>query len=133
MINLTPPYPTDILAHRELAASISYTPLHPSLHCKSHVERIMEMEGRVSVEFYAGLALKGRAETIAKEKRKGGEGVAEAAFVIRMFSNGVGVFVFGWVGVHICLLCTIVGRFVSFPLSAPLPTSVYGADRTMAH
>ncbi|KIJ59605.1 hypothetical protein HYDPIDRAFT_118378 [Hydnomerulius pinastri MD-312] len=94
-----------ILAHRQLAASISHTPLHPSLHSKSHVERIMEvinrrhrmaqMAGRASVEFYVGLALKGRAETIAKDKGKEGEGVVEDAFVIRTFRNGVGVFVFG--------------------------------------
>lgn len=85
----------DVLVHRQLAAAIGYTPLHPSLHSKMHVERIMEvvnrrhrmaqMAGRASVEFYVGLALKGRNE---REKE-----VTEDAFVIRTFRNGLGVFV----------------------------------------
>lgn len=87
----------DVLAHRQLAAAIGYTPLHPSLHSKSHVERILEvvnkrhrlaqMASRASVEFYVGLALKARGE------RGGGAEVTEEAFVIRTFRNGVGVFV----------------------------------------
>ena len=44
------------------------------------------MAGRASVEFYVGLAIKGRWE-------KGGEVVQEEAFVIRTFRNGLGVFV----------------------------------------
>ncbi|RDX49603.1 RNB-domain-containing protein [Lentinus brumalis] len=84
----------DVLAHRQLAASIGYTPLHPSLHSKSHVERVLEvvnkrhrmaqMASRASVEFYVGLALKARSE-------KGT--VLEDAYVIRTFRNGLGVFV----------------------------------------
>ncbi|KAJ7226076.1 hypothetical protein GGX14DRAFT_642735 [Mycena pura] len=86
----------DVLAHRQLAAAIGYTPLHASLHSKPHVERILEvvnrrhrmaqMAGRASVEYYVGLALKGRGE---KER----QGVIEEAFVIRTFRNGLGVFV----------------------------------------
>jgi hypothetical protein len=45
-----------------------------------------QMAGRASVEFYVGLALKGRNE---REKGK----VVEDAFVIRTFRNGLGVFV----------------------------------------
>jgi len=56
------------------------------------------MAGRASVEFYVGLALKGRAETLAnqkdKTKRAAEGGITEDAFVIRTFRNGVGVFVF---------------------------------------
>ena len=84
----------DVLAHRQLAAAISYNPLHPSLRSKSHVERVLDvvnrrhrmaqMAGRASVEFYVGLALKARR---AKET------VIEEAFVIRAFRNGLGVFV----------------------------------------
>ena len=84
----------DVLAHRQLAAAIGYTPLHPSLHSKAHVERVLEvvnkrhrmaqMASRASVEFYVGLALKARS---AKET------VVEDAFVIRVFRNGIGVFV----------------------------------------
>jgi exosome complex exonuclease DIS3/RRP44 len=44
-----------------------------------------QMAGRASVEFYVGLALKGRTE------RQGD--VKEEAFVIRTFRNGLGVFV----------------------------------------
>jgi exosome complex exonuclease DIS3/RRP44 len=61
-----------------------------------------QMAGRASVEFYVGLALKGKAEAVSKaqavaRKRGGREdelGVIEDAFVIRTFRNGVGVFVF---------------------------------------
>jgi exosome complex exonuclease DIS3/RRP44 len=59
-----------VLAHRQLAAAINYTPLHPSLQSKSHVDktlsvvnrrhRLAQMAGRASVEFYVGLALKAR-------------------------------------------------------------------------
>ncbi|GLB43614.1 putative RNR ribonuclease family protein [Lyophyllum shimeji] len=86
----------DVLAHRQLAAAIGYSPLHASLHSKSHVERILDivnrrhrmaqMAGRASVEFYVGLALKSR-----NEREKGR--VQEEAFVIRTFRNGLGVFV----------------------------------------
>ncbi|KAF8714246.1 hypothetical protein AX14_012862 [Amanita brunnescens Koide BX004] len=86
----------DVLAHRQLAAAIGYAPLHASLHSKQHVERTLDvvnrrhrmaqMAGRASVEFYVGLALKGRNE------REAGP-VTEEAFVIRTFRNGVGVFV----------------------------------------
>lgn len=102
----------DILTHRQLAASIGYAPLHPSLYSKSIVERIMDvinrrhrmaqMAGRASVEFYVSLALKVKSERARerrevvmmkqeKEKEKGG--VQEEAFVIRTFRNGVSVFV----------------------------------------
>ena len=84
----------DVLAHRQLAAAIGYMPLHPSLHSKSHVERILtgvnkrhrmaQMAGRASVEFYVGLALKARGEKSV---------VQEEAFVVRAFRNGLGVFV----------------------------------------
>ncbi|KAJ6573965.1 hypothetical protein DFH09DRAFT_384346 [Mycena vulgaris] len=87
----------DVLAHRQLAAAIGYSPLHASLHSKPHVERILEvvnrrhrmaqMAGRASVEYYVGLALKGRGE-----KERHGQ-VTEEAFVIRTFRNGLGVFV----------------------------------------
>jgi hypothetical protein len=85
---------SDVLVHRQLAAAINYSPLHPSLHSKSHVERVLgvvnrrhrmaQMAGRASVEFYVGLALKARGEK---------QVVTEEAFVIRAFRNGLGVFV----------------------------------------
>ncbi|OXG95921.1 exosome complex exonuclease DIS3/RRP44 [Cryptococcus neoformans A2-102-5] len=88
----------DVLAHRQLAAAINYTPLHPSLQSKSHVERILstvnkrhrlaQMAGRASVEFYVSLTLKGKGtgeETGVRRK--------EEAWVVRTFKNGLAVFV----------------------------------------
>jgi exosome complex exonuclease DIS3/RRP44 len=46
-----------------------------------------QMASRASVEFYVGLALKGRNEREVKG------GVKEDAFVIRTFRNGLSVFV----------------------------------------
>ncbi|KAI0282541.1 hypothetical protein BGY98DRAFT_954568 [Russula aff. rugulosa BPL654] len=90
----------DVLVHRQLAAAISYNPLHASLHSKTHVERTLDvvnrrhrmaqMAGRASVEFYVGLALKARAE---KAEKSGQSRVTEEAFVIRTFRNGLNVFV----------------------------------------
>ncbi|KAI9457768.1 RNB-domain-containing protein [Lactarius psammicola] len=90
----------DVLVHRQLAAAISYNPLHASLHSKTHVERTLDvvnrrhrmaqMAGRASVEFYVGLALKARAERSAS---LGAGKVTEEAFVIRTFRNGLNVFV----------------------------------------
>ncbi|GMK57604.1 hypothetical protein CspeluHIS016_0404380 [Cutaneotrichosporon spelunceum] len=87
----------DVLVHRQLAAAINYTPLHPSLQSKQHVERLLnvvnkrhrlaQMASRASVEFYVGLALKGRTEV------SGVSSVREEAFVIRTFRNGLAVFV----------------------------------------
>lgn len=86
--------PLDVMVHRQLSASIGYASLHATLHSKQHVERSLDvinrrhrmaqMAGRASVEFYVGLALKGKGEkSIVKEE----------AFVIRTFRNGLGVFV----------------------------------------
>ncbi|TFY83451.1 hypothetical protein EWM64_g562 [Hericium alpestre] len=90
----------DVLAHRQLSAAIDHTPLHTTLHSKSHVERVLDvvnrrhrmaqMAGRASIQFYVGLALKGRAE---KAQQEGKTQVHEDAFVIRTFRNGLGVFV----------------------------------------
>lgn len=52
-----------------------------------------QMAGRASVEFYVGLALRERGEAITKIGKI--TGVVEEAFVIRVFRNGLGVFVFG--------------------------------------
>lgn len=88
----------DVLAHRQLAAAINYSPLHASLHTKDHVERVLDvvnrrhrmgqMAGRASVEFYVGLALKARGQKNGKTAE-----VREDAFVIRTFRNSLAVFV----------------------------------------
>lgn len=46
-----------------------------------------QFAGRASVEFYVGLALKGKMSTTTDK------GVQEEAYVIRTFRNGIGVFV----------------------------------------
>ena len=57
--------------------------------------RMAQMAGRASVEFYVGLALKGREERERKVSAAAGQEVqvTEEAFVIRTFRNGLGVFV----------------------------------------
>lgn len=54
--------------------------------------RMAQMAGRASVEFYVGLALKGRGERETKMNGQEAQ-VTEEAFVIRTFRNGLGVFV----------------------------------------
>ncbi|CED85602.1 Exosomal 3'-5' exoribonuclease complex, subunit Rrp44/Dis3 [Phaffia rhodozyma] len=88
----------DVLAHRQLSAAIGYTQLHASLSSQQYVERIMhninkrhrmaQQAGRASVEFYVGLALKARGMREGKPVE-----VREEAFVIRVFRNGVAVYV----------------------------------------
>ncbi|KAL0261141.1 exosome catalytic subunit dis3 [Diplodia seriata] len=80
----------DLEAHRQLAAAIEYEPLDPSLHSKAKLEGICkninvrhrnaQFAGRASIEYYVGQALKGRV-------------VDEEGFVMRIFTNGIVVFV----------------------------------------
>ena len=53
--------------------------------------RMAQMASRASVEFYVGLALKSRGER--QKELGGGESVIEEAFVIKVFRNGINVFV----------------------------------------
>ena len=88
----------DLVAHRQLAAAIGYEALHASLHSRGKLEgvckninvrhRNAQMAGRASVEYYVGQALKGRV-------------VEEEGFVMKVFENGIVVFVprFGIEGV----------------------------------
>lgn len=90
-----------VLAHRELYAAISNTPLHSALHSTAFVDRIMDNinkrhrlaqhAGRASVEFYVSLALRSRKEVAAKAGQQ--STILEDAFVIRAFKNGIAVFV----------------------------------------
>ena len=80
----------DLVAHRQLAAAIEYESVHPSLNSKGKLEAVCkninvrhrnaQLAGRASVEYYVGQALKGRE-------------VVEEGHVMRVFSNGVVVFV----------------------------------------
>lgn len=80
----------DLIAHRQLAAAIGYEGVDASLHSKLKLEgvckninvrhRNAQLAGRASVEFYVGQALKGRV-------------VEEEGFVMKVFENGVVVFV----------------------------------------
>ena len=80
----------DLVAHRQLAAAIDYEPLDPSVRSQTKLEgvcnnvntrhRNAQLAGRASVEYYVGQALKGRVTD-------------EEGFVMKIFSNGVVVFV----------------------------------------
>ncbi|SPC62819.1 probable DIS3 3`-5` exoribonuclease required for 3` end formation of 5.8S rRNA [Ustilago sp. UG-2017b] len=103
----------DVLAHRQLAAAINYEPLHPSLHSKDYVDEMLKLvnkrhrsaqqAGRASVEFYVGLSIAQRNSMLAptddwsrkskKDKVQGEGGMQASAYVIRVFRNGLAVFV----------------------------------------
>ena len=80
----------DLVVHRQLAAAIGYEALDPSMRSKNKLEAVAknintrhrnaQMAGRASVEYYVGQALKGRT-------------VEEEGWVMRVFENGVVVFV----------------------------------------
>ncbi|KAI9888523.1 MAG: exosome catalytic subunit dis3 [Vezdaea aestivalis] len=87
----------DLIAHRQLAAAIGYEKVDVSL-TELRLERVCtninvrhrnaQLAGRASVEYYVGQALKGRV-------------VEEDGFVMRVFENGIVIFVprFGIEGV----------------------------------
>ncbi|KAK0537647.1 exosome catalytic subunit dis3 [Tilletia horrida] len=95
----------DVLAHRQLAASINYDPLHASLHSRQHVDRVLsvvnkrhrsaQMAARASIDFYVGLAIgrKNEEKGGSAELGKGNVKLREEAYVIRAFRNGVAVYV----------------------------------------
>lgn len=80
----------DIVAHRQLAASIDYEPLDQSHREKSKMERICQninkrhrnaqFAGRASIEYYVGQVLKSDEST-------------QEGYVIKVFSNGVAILV----------------------------------------
>lgn len=82
----------DLMAHRQLAASIEYEPLHPSQRSRGRLEAITknlnhrhrnaQMAGRASIAYYVGQALHGRNEP-----------AEEDGFIIKVFSNGFVVLV----------------------------------------
>ncbi|KAG8936120.1 exosome catalytic subunit dis3 [Tulasnella sp. 418] len=123
----------DILAHRQLAATINFAPLHATLHSKGHIEavldninrrhRMAQMASRASVEFYVGLALKDR------EKKNGGLLPQEDAFVIRTLKNGISVFVsaLGLEG-----LIMFDGETVFDPEAYSITTNLNGKQVTIA-
>lgn len=81
----------DVIVHRQLAAAIGYEKLHPSLHSKPKLDAICDninlrhrnaqLAGRASIEYYVGQMLKSQPE------------VAYEGYVVRVFSNGIGVLV----------------------------------------
>jgi exosome complex exonuclease DIS3/RRP44 len=109
----------DLAVHRQLAAAIGYEALHAALLSKARLEgvcnninvrhRNAQMAGRASVEYYVGQALKGHV-------------VVEEGFVMRVFSNGFGVFVprFG-----------VEGLIRLRDLGVPEPHGEYDAERYM--
>ncbi|KAK0549055.1 exosome catalytic subunit dis3 [Tilletia horrida] len=95
----------DVLAHRQLAASINYDPLTASLHSRQHVDRVLhvvnkrhrsaQMAARASIDFYVGLAIarKNEEQGGSAELVAGNVKLREEAYVIRVFKNGVAVYV----------------------------------------
>ncbi|KAG5717375.1 hypothetical protein E4T56_gene1920, partial [Termitomyces sp. T112] len=78
------------------------------------------MAGRASVEFYVGLALKNRNE---KEKAQ----VREEAFVIRVFRNGLGVFV-SKLGIEGLVMFKREIRFDADNYTITVPSSIPGTS-----
>ncbi|KAK9459123.1 uncharacterized protein V1516DRAFT_656025 [Lipomyces oligophaga] len=80
----------DIVAHRQLAAAISYEPLHESLRDKPRLERICQninrrhrnaqFAGRASIEYHVGRFLKNKE-------------IETEGYIMKVFSNGFVVFV----------------------------------------
>ncbi|KAH9927369.1 RNB-domain-containing protein [Amylocystis lapponica] len=123
----------DVLVHRQLAAAIGYTSLHATLHSKTHVERVLgvvnrrhrmaQMAGRASVEFFVGLALKGRGE---REKT-----ITEDAFVIRTFRNGLAVYV-SKLGLEGLVMFKRETQFDAENYTITVPSAASGEDVTIA-
>ncbi|KAK2737776.1 exosome catalytic subunit dis3 [Myotisia sp. PD_48] len=106
----------DLVVHRQLAAAIGYEGPGASAGeglatrsrlediCKNinHRHRNAQFAGRASIEYYVGQALKARGEQEAARLGAGvSPGVDEEGYVMRVFDNGVVVFVprFGIEGV----------------------------------
>ncbi|WEW55727.1 exosome catalytic subunit dis3 [Emydomyces testavorans] len=106
----------DLVVHRQLAAAIGYEGPGASVGeglttrsrlediCKNinHRHRNAQFAGRASIEYYVGQALKARGEMEAAKSGNGAAaGVDEEGYVMRVFDNGVVVFVprFGIEGV----------------------------------
>lgn len=93
----------DIVAHRQLAASIGYEPLEQSHRDQEKMQAICQninkrhrnaqFAGRASIEYYVGQVLKTMGE------KKGGSGEAEEGqniqegYIIKVFSNGISILV----------------------------------------
>ncbi|KAM5463054.1 exosome catalytic subunit dis3 [Microsporum audouinii] len=106
----------DLVVHRQLAAAIGYEGPGASAGeglttssklediCKNinHRHRNAQFAGRASIEYYVGQALKARGEQEAKRLGSAvAPGVDEEGYVMRVFDNGVVVFIprFGIEGV----------------------------------
>jgi exosome complex exonuclease DIS3/RRP44 len=101
----------DLVVHRQLAAAIGYSTADSLSRrrqlddvCKNinYRHRNAQFAGRASIEYYVGQALKARGEMMAKNKDdEKNSGVDEEGYVMRVFENGVVIFVprFGIEGV----------------------------------
>ncbi|KAI9674694.1 MAG: exosome catalytic subunit dis3 [Caeruleum heppii] len=111
----------DLVVHRQLAAAIEHDDVpDDTLRSQRHLEGICknlitrhrnaQLAGRASIEYYVGQALKGRGI------------VDEDAFIMKVFSNGVVVFVprFG-----------IEGLVRLRDMATPEPEAVFEAERWM--
>ncbi|OXV10025.1 hypothetical protein Egran_02212 [Elaphomyces granulatus] len=92
----------DLVVHRQLAAAIGFSTAD-GLSRRSKLEDICknlnyrhrnaQFAGRASIEYYVGQALKARGERLAKHDGDGNFGVDEEGYVMRVFENGIVVFV----------------------------------------
>ncbi|KAK9479195.1 hypothetical protein V1514DRAFT_328717 [Lipomyces japonicus] len=90
----------DVVAHRQLAAAIDYERLHEGLRDKPKLETVChninrrhrnaQFAGRASVEYYVGQALKNRQRGDRQQQQRA---ILTDGYVIKVFSNGIVVFV----------------------------------------
>lgn len=94
----------DLLVHRQLAAAIGYESLQSSdLSSKSRLDSVVknlnvrhrnaQLAGRASIEYYVGQALKNYKPPSKTRSATGDEGIDCEAYIMRVFENGIVVFI----------------------------------------
>jgi exosome complex exonuclease DIS3/RRP44 len=94
----------DLLVHRQLAAAIGYESLQSSdLSSKSRLDSVVknlnvrhrnaQLAGRASIEYYVGQALKNYKPPSKTTSAADDEGVDCEAYIMRVFENGIVVFI----------------------------------------
>jgi exosome complex exonuclease DIS3/RRP44 len=94
----------DLLVHRQLAAAIGYESLQSSdLSSKSRLDSVVknlnvrhrnaQLAGRASIEYYVGQALKNYKPPSKTTSAADDEGIDCEAYIMRVFENGIVVFI----------------------------------------
>ncbi|KAJ6171035.1 Exosome complex exonuclease dis3 [Penicillium chermesinum] len=124
----------DLLVHRQLASAIGYEgedghaviegvatrgKLEDICRNINYRHRNAQFAGRASIEYYVGQALKARGEMEQKKNADADAGIKEEGYVMRVFENGVVVFVprFGIEGVVRLEDFVLPGESASFSAS----------------